>query len=139
MAIDIHLHVEYRKRKKGKKSHWVHSENTFINDRLYTLFSLLGRGGEYDPLFPLRGLPGDPTSVTYESYKQWKGGICENASWLTTQEFGECLDNYIKIVKEEIKDSDCEEWLKNYRLLYSCMKEAEDNGESARIIFWFDC
>ncbi len=136
MAIDIHLHVEYRRRKKGRKSHWVHSENVFINDRLYSVFSILGRGGSIKPLFPLRGLPGDLTLETYNNYKQW-GGEAFDVSWLTTQEFGQCLDAVDSIVKEECSCVE-DDWLKNYTYIYRCMKESEDEGEPARIIFWFD-
>ena len=135
MATDIHLHVEYCRRKKGRKPRWVHSENVFINDRLYGVFSIMGRGGDIDPLIPLRGLPGDPTLETYNDYKQW-GGEALNVSWLTTQEFGKCLDAVDRIVKKEFPYVD-DDWLKNYLYVYNCMKESEDEGDQARIIFWF--
>ena len=136
MARDIHLHVEYYRRKKGKKPRWVHSENNFINDRLYFVFSIIGMGGDINPLFPLRGLPGDLTLETYNDYKQW-GGEALDVSWLTSHEFGKCLDTIDRIVKEECSYVD-NDWLENYIYIYKCMKESEDEGEPARIIFWFD-
>ena len=59
-----------------------------------------------------------------------------NVSWLTTQEFGKCLDAVDRIVKKEFPYVD-DDWLKNYLYVYNCMKESEDEGDQARIIFWF--
>ena len=113
----------------------MHSETVFINDRLYFVFAILGMGGDIDPLFPLRGLPGDLTLETYNDYKQW-GREALDVSWLTTLEFGKCLDTVDRIVKEECSYAE-DDWLKNYVYIYRNMKESEDDGEPARIIFWF--
>ena len=95
---------------------------------------------------------------TYRHYKDY-GGEAHTASWLTTQEFGECLDIVERIVEERSKqpktdlqrniemvekllrnyhDDNDDDWLKSYRLLYKYMKDSDDDGEPARIIFWFD-
>ena len=95
---------------------------------------------------------------TYRHYKDY-GGEAHTASWLTTQEFGECLDVVERIVEERSKqpktdlqcnielvekllrnyhDNNDDDWLKKYRLLHKYMKDSDDEGEPARIIFWFD-
>ncbi len=159
MGTDIHIHIEYLRRKKSKKPHWIHPGEEFDADRRYSVFGILaGLRSDIKPLYPPRGLPGDITMETYRHYKDY-GGEAHIASWLTTQEFGECLDVVERIVEERSKqpktdlqcnielvekllrnyhDDNDDDWLKSYRLLYKYMKDSDDDGEPARIIFWFD-
>lgn len=138
MGTDIHIHVEYLRWKKGKKPQWIHADDTFFGNRNYHLFSLLaGWESEVEGLYPLRGIPDNSTFDTEKHYRDY-GEEAHSASWLTTQEFGDCLDTVGNILKEEYPDDDTEDWLKHYYHIYRYMKDSDDEGEPARIIFWFD-
>jgi len=137
MGTDIHIHIEYQRRKKGKKPRWMHSGEEFSTERLYGVFGILaGLRSDIKPLYPPRGLPGDITMETYRHYKDYEGEA-HTASWLTTDEFGECLDTVGTIVREQEPDVS-NDWLKSYRFIHKYMKESDNEGEPARIIFWFD-
>ena len=137
MGTDIHIHIEYQRRKKGKKPRWIHSGEDFIPDRLYSVFGILaGLRSVIKPIVPPRGLPDDITLETYRHYKDYEGEE-HTASWLTTEEFGECLDVVDSVVRAQEPDVSGD-WLKNYRLIHKYMKDSDDEGEPARIIFWFD-
>lgn len=73
---------------------------------------------------------------TYRHYKDYDGEA-HTASWLTTEEFGECLDAVDVVVREQEPEAS-DDWLKNYRLIHKYMKDSDDEGEPARIVFWFD-
>ncbi len=138
MGTDIAIHIEYLRHKRGKKPYWVHPGEEIIGDRLYYVFGILaGVRCNTEPLYHPRGMPGNATLKTYNDYKSFGEGLYAT-SWLTTQEFRECLETIDKIAKEE--DGECynENWLKNYWEIYNYMKDSEDAGEPARIVFWFD-
>ncbi len=137
MATDIHIHVEYLRRKKGKKPCWIDSGEEFDRERLYGVFGIMaGVRSDIMPLYPPRGLPDDITRETYKHYKDYEEDA-HTESWLTTDEFSECLDAVDAIVRvrnPEVSD----DWLKSYRFIHKYMKDSDDEGEPARIIFWFD-
>ncbi len=138
MGTDIHIHVEYQSCRKGKKPQWIHSREKFTGDRIYAVFSVLA--GVYDyikPLYPPRGLPDDITLITYKDYKDWLGDA-HTESWLTTKEFSECIVTFEKICRENNPDEYVDRILKNYHHILKYMKDSDDEGEPARIIFWFD-
>ena len=114
--------------------------------------------GDKEPLYLVRGLPGDVTQATYNEYKEWEGDA-HHASWLTTNEFASCIvEAYIRINSlEELKlqkkyedlwkkirlisglesedDGDC---LSSYKEILDLMLSYEKDGEPCRIVFWFD-
>ena len=138
MATDIHIHVEYQQRSKRGRLHWVHANEEFERDRNYDMFGILaGLRSDIEPIFPPRGLPEDISLETEQSHKDWGEGA-HTESWLNTQEFGACLEAVEEIYKERCPDEYEEEYLKGYRLIYRYMKDSDDEGEPARIIFWFD-
>lgn len=136
MGTDIRFHVEYHERKKKR---YKHANMDIALERPYLLFDLLGGGrGGRNPLYYPRGLPGD---VTDETYKEYKDGEDEfhHASWLDTQEYRECLDMYYEIIGEAgNEDPLFEDFKKKLELIYRYMKDSDDEGEPARIVFWFD-
>lgn len=138
MGTDIHIHLEYQQRKKGKKPRWMHVNKEFEEQRRYLMFGILaGARSDVEPLFPPRGLPDDITQKTLRDHDDW-GGDAHTESWLTTEEFGMCLNTVEVIYKERYQDEYQEEWLEDYHHIYRYMKDSDDEGEPARIIFWFD-
>ena len=138
MGTDIHIHVEYQQRSRRGKLHWVHAKERFEEDRRYLVFGILaGARTDVEPLFPPRGLPEGLSPQTAWIHKDW-GEDAHTESWLTTQEFGACLEAVEKIYKERYPDEYEEEHLKGYKQIYRYMKDSDDEGEPARIIFWFD-
>ena len=73
---------------------------------------------------------------TCSHHKDYEGDA-HTESWLTTDEFGECIDAVDAIFREQKPDVN-NDWLKNYRLIHKYMKDSDDEGEPARIVFWFD-
>lgn len=151
MATDIHISVEYLERKTNR---YKKSPEDFGRNRHYLLFDLLGGGcGNRNPLYHTRGLPIDVSDNTYKEYKKDEEGF-HHASWLTTMEFRECLDecnaleatDYDKIPEDHKQKLEylhqnlpkIDDPMKNYELIYKYMKDSDDEGEPARIIFWFD-
>ena len=130
MGTDIHIHIEYKSRKKKGYRYG----GKFLGERLYGVFEILaGVRSELPPLYPLRGLPGEVTKETLSNYHIDK---CDShhIGWLTTDEFGDCLEEAaIRYFNEAPND-----WLRPYERIYEYMKEHEGYGERCRIIFWFD-
>ena len=81
-------------------------------------------------------LPGDVTKVVLQAYHHWKPD-CHHASWLTTEELRDCLDEAQRrlLAKNESADDD---WLRPYERIYEYMMDYEEVGEPCRIVFWFD-
>lgn len=136
MGTDIWVHVEYRDRRKKRYKHTSVDIGPY---RPYLLFDILGGGrGNRNPLYYPRGLPGDVTNETYTEYKDGGPELFHHASWLETQEYRECLDTYYEIVGESDEGSAFEDMKKNLELIYRYMKDSDDEGEPARLVFWFD-
>lgn len=133
MGTDIHIHMEYRGRKKKQYRYG----GQMYGERLYGVFEVFGgvrlRG---KPLIRPRGLPGDVTNVVLQSYKDWKPA-CHHASWLTTAELKDCLDEAQKRLIA-VKESADNGWLRPYERIYEYMMDYEKVGEPCRIVFWFD-
>lgn len=155
MGTDIHIHMEYRSRKK--KRHLYYGE--LEGPRCYGLFETMADVFyDEEPLFKARGLPGDVTLATLKEYRNWEGDA-HHASWLTTVEFAACiveahirinsienlqrdkeLEDLYKLLKlisgENIKHSD--DWLWSYKEILDEMISYEEDDENCRIVFWFD-
>ena len=133
MATDIWIHVEYKSRKTGK---WTYAYEV-DGDRNYNLFSVFaGTRGECLPLYDPRGLPSDISDKTKKEYEDW-GVDAHTPSWLTTQEFKECLSTTIKRAEDSYRD-EMKKWLEPYYGIYKKMNTIESKGEPCRIVFWFD-
>lgn len=157
MGTDIHIHLEYRSR---KTKHYQYG-GELRGERCYGIFNTMSGSevrGDKEPLYPVRGLPGDVTQATYKEYKEWEGDA-HHASWLTTYEFASCIvEAHIRINSfEEIQlhkefedlwkkirlisgselenDGDC---LSSYKKILDLMVSYENDGEPCRIVFWFD-
>ena len=157
MGTDIHIHLEYRSRKTKRYQYGGEMDN----DRIYVLFNVMAGCevcGDDDSLYPVRGLPGDVTQATYKEYKIWEG-YAHHASWLTTYEFASCIvEAYIrnnsidelKLRKEYedlwkmirlitgIETSKNDDYLLFYKKILDIMLSYEKDGDSCRIVFWFD-
>ena len=130
MGTDIHMYMECHSRKK--KQYTYHGK--LEGYRLYGLFGIMSDVfTDEEPLYYSRGLPGDVTNQVYRAYKD-EGGDAHHASWLNTEEFRKCLD----VANERFAKDAPEDWLKQYELVYSYLKDSDDEGEPARIVFWFD-
>ena len=136
MGADIHVHVEYY---SSRKKSWIHSNVEFDTPRLYAMFSIMAYelSDIIRPLYRAKGLPGDITRQTYIEHRDY-GGDAHTESWLTTDEFRECLDEVDSIIRSNYPEHYDPEWLKEYELIYKYMKDSNDEGEPARIVFWFD-
>jgi hypothetical protein len=133
MATDIWIHVEYKSRKTGR---WTYAYEA-DGDRNYNLFSVLaGTRGECLPLYDPRGLPDDISDKAKKKYEDW-GTDAHTPSWLTTQEFKECLSTTIKRSEDSYRD-EMKKWLEPYYEIYEKMYTIESQGELCRMIFWFD-
>ena len=133
MATDIWIHVEYKSRKTGK---WTYAYEV-DGDRNYNLFSILaGTRGECLPLYDPRGLPSDISDKAKKEYEDW-GADAHTPSWLTTQEFKECISTTIKRSEDSYRD-EMKKWLEPYYGIYEKMYTIESQGEPCRMIFWFD-
>lgn len=157
MGTDIHIHLEYRSR---KTKHYQYGGELHA-ERCYGIFDTMSGGevrGNKEPLYPVRGLPGDVTQATYNEYKEC-GGDAHHASWLTTNEFASCIvEAHIRINSlEELKlqkeyedlwnktrmisglelknDGDS---LSSYKKILDLMLSYEKDDEPCRIVFWFD-
>lgn len=130
MGTDIHIHIEYKKRRKKTYNYG----GKFLGARIYEVFAVLAGVYYQSPLFPLRGLPGDITKETLRNYQIDK---CEwhHMGWLATDELGDCLKEADRRYSYEDED---DAWLRPYWILYEYMKEHESYGEQSRMIFWFD-
>ena len=133
MGTDIHIHMEYRSRKKKQYQYGGRMQG----ERLYGVFEVFAgvRLGSKQLIKP-RGLPGDVTKVVLQAYHEWKPD-CHHASWLTTEELRDCLDEAQKRLLAAKETTD-EEWLRPYERIYEYMIDYERAGEPCRIVFWFD-
>lgn len=131
MATDIWIHVEYLDR----KGRYCHSREDFHVERNYLLFDLMGGGrGGRNPLYHQRGIPADATPQTQNEYRDG-GQDFHDSSWLTTMEYRECLDMYYALMCTDDHNSDA---VKDWERVYEYMKSSDDDGDLARIVFWFD-
>ncbi|MBQ7211341.1 MAG: hypothetical protein IJS19_01515 [Muribaculaceae bacterium] len=137
MATDIWVHAEYR---KGKSKQYHHIAE-FDCDRIYGIFALLaGVRLNIPPLFELKGLPGDISRITLEAYRDGKSDF-HHMSWLSTSELEYCINVGKDILKKECeKDGEPynEHCFDSYIEVLDYLKEYENIGEPARIVFWFD-
>ena len=127
MGADITVYAEARSGKKGKPYRFIGELNA---DRNYYMFTAMGYELAYfEPVYRARGLPGDVTNVVYLEYKKY----CEahHPSWLSAQELMDCIQYCEKLY--EMDGGHHESFLKIYKLL----KEYNDQGDEARIVFWF--
>ena len=129
MGIDICVFMEYRSRKKKRYTYFGKMDSP----RLYGIFEFMGKiYKDKKPLYGIRGLPGDVTEPVYHLYKKY-GRYAHNASWLTTEEFKNCLDR----ADEQYSDVASEGWLREYEQIYSYLKDYDNDKWPARIVFWF--
>lgn len=139
MGTDIHIFVENKHGRNRKRYHFMRS---FDGDRIYGIFSALAGVNmrEIKPLFKPRGLPDDVTNIVYKQYINGKADW-HHPSWLTTQEFKECLlyaEQELKAYCQHMGEEYNEDCTKSYWNVYAYAKDLEDPGEPSRIIFWFD-
>ena len=133
MGTDIHIFIEHRSRKKKKYVYDFEAEG----DRIYSLFGVLaGIRGDCDALFEPRGLPKDASPETLMEFEDWGDG--HTSSWLSTEEFGRCLNHYIKQWSDVYGEEGSQSWLGSFADIYEYMRYSEDEGEPSRIVFWFD-
>lgn len=132
MATDIWIHVEHRSRNK-----YVYDFEA-DGERIYALFgALAGTRGTIDPIYDPRGLPDDVSPEVLEEYRLFEGDA-HTPSWLTTIEFRKCLDLTIKVLSKKEDENNVKTWFQPYEKIYEYMKYCESEGESSRIVFWFD-
>lgn len=125
--------MEYRHR---KKKHYCFGGELF-GERLYGVFEVIGGWGKrHNPLFDIRGLPGDVTNLVYEEYKNGKPDY-HHPSWLTTEELRMSLDEARHRFESTSPVGD-DDWLRPYERIYEYMLDYEKVGETCRIVFWFD-
>lgn len=137
MATDIWIHIEYKSRKNKKYKY----AGEFDGDRLYGVFGILaGARSAIEPLYPPRGLPGDVCESIYRAYKDFQSDA-HTPSYLYTDELRECLDTVDEVIHEYYAKEDTiydPDWLKTYEYIYSYMRTCDEEGEPARMVFWFD-
>ena len=121
MGCDIHVFSE---RKRHSEAPWCFIHKVKC-DRDYRLFRALAgvRGGDEDPLFPVRGLPSDITQQVAQEY-EIHGRDTHTPSWLTP------------------KDIIAADWTRSESrgspiLEYARYLE-EITEYDSRIVFWFD-
>lgn len=129
MGMDIHLYMEYCERKTNRYKFY----REFDAPRQYGLFGVLAEVFfDENPLYLSRGFPSDASSHVSREYRDWGRGA-HHASWLDAEEFGYCLD-----AAKERHPCAAEGCLSEYEYVLTCMKDSDADGESSRIIFWFD-
>ena len=130
MGTDIYMYMEYRSRKKKRYIYYCE----FIGKRQYGLFEIMAEVfRDTKPLYKSRGLPDDVTPQVFKFYKD-SGGNRLVASWLTAEEFRNCLDLAIERYSKDASEG----WIKEYEIIYNYLKDSDDEDEPARIVFWFD-
>lgn len=77
-------------------------------------------------------LPGDASKYVLKEFRDW-GTDAHYTSWLNAEEFGYCLD----FAKERYPDA-AEDWLKDYEFILKNLRDSDNEGEPARMVFWFD-
>ena len=139
MATDIWIRLEYKQKVKNKYKYVYVPEMTQHGDRKYGLFAIMaGICWDYGVLYPVRGLPVDASP---EIANEYNGAptFFHHASWLSTEEFKNCLDRFVFFLTQDgIDPEEIEDSLKNYMNIYRYMKSWDEDGESVRIVFWFD-
>jgi hypothetical protein len=144
MGTSIWHHVEYLHKKKNVYCHYNGlSDFDLVNlDRHNAMFCVMGgarRIDGYGILFPPRGLPQD---VTHETWYEYHEGECDfhHESWLDTDEFQSCIDYVrVKLTNEDPNDIESiDASLRPYQKVCDIMRECDQNGEPARLVFWFD-
>ena len=158
MGTDIHIHLEYHSRKKKRYLYG----GKLIGVRNYNMFDVMAYGEvgcDNEPLFPVRGLPGDVTQTTYKDYKEW-GCDGHHASWLTTIEFAACIVeayhrmNSLEALQDYKEHEELyrllevlvamqnpyyhEDHLWSYKKILDIMLDYEKYDGECRIVFWFD-
>ena len=135
MGADIWIHVEH----KPKDASWYAYGREFCVRRFYPLFGFMaGARSQYEPLFAPRGLPGDMSRTTCRKYKY---GIPDfhTPSWLTVQEFKQCIDCAKAIAAAEgLCFSADYNPFEDYDMVYGYMERFDASGKDCRIVFWFD-
>ena len=139
MATDIWIRVEYQKKVKHKYKYVYVPEMAQHGDRRYGLFAIMaGICWDYGVLYPVRGLPVDASPEIANEYNA-DSTFFHHASWLSTEEFKNCLDKYtFYLTQRGVEPSEIEDCLKNYMRIYRYMQSSDADGEPARIVFWFD-
>ncbi len=121
--------MEYRSRKKKRYTYY----DEYHGERIYGLFEIMADVFiDTTPLFKSRGLPDDVTSQVLKLHKDF-GGDRLVTSWLSTEEFRNCLDLAIERYSKDAPEG----WLKDYELIYKYLKDSDNEDEPARIVFWF--
>lgn len=131
MGCDIHLFLEWER--VGWREGMM-----FPNDRNYLMFGLMAGVRGHIKLFKAKGLPDKLNHYTRREYRDWQNDA-HSESWLTTEEYEKCVNEYKRILKEEWGEED-DNYDKNiYHILLGFMKELERRGmENVRLVFWFD-
>lgn len=129
MGLDIYMYMEYRSRKKKRYTYY----DEYHGERIYGLFEIMADVFiDTTPLFKSRGLPDDVTSQVLKLHKDF-GDDRLVTSWLSTEEFRNCLDLAIERYSKDAPEG----WLKDYELIYKYLKDSDNEDEPARIVFWF--
>ncbi len=121
MGKDIHIHIEYCRKKKEPQS-WIDSGiGEFTGARNWTVFAkLLAAYGKRD-------LPEDISEGTISNYREWKHDA-HNCGYCSPYEFAWCVFN-----------SDYENELNEFMALEKFIEELSKNKcYQVRIVFWFD-
>ena len=127
MGMDVHMCMEYCSRKTGRYIFY----REFNPNRCYGLFGVLAEVfDDKTPLYMSRGFPTDASVDVFRLYQGWGG---HHASWLNAEEFAYCLD----FAKELYPDA-ADDWLKEYEFILRSLMDSDNDGEPARIVFWFD-
>lgn len=135
MGTDIWINVE---RKSRRYRRYKYGKEFFFARRYYILFGFLASArSEFEALYPPRGLPKDISKTTLRKYKDGEEDF-HTCSWLTTSEFRECIDHANNTAEKLNRINNQFDPRPDYERIYQCMKESEDEGEPARIVFWFD-
>lgn len=160
MGTDIHMHLEYRSRKKNGYEYG----GILRGERNYNMFEIMALGevgSDDEALYPVRGLPCDVTQATYREYILW-GSDAHHVSWLTTIEFASCIveayrrmNSYEALVfykqyedlfrkidllldRNAKKAKQNDDSLMSYKNILSIMLDYEKYDGLCRVVFWFD-
>ena len=138
MSMCIWINIEYCKQVKNKYKYVYVPEVSQDVDHYYDLFSIMaGTCGDYGVLYPAKGFPVDASPEVSKMYYGDELAF-SHASWLTTEEFKHCLDYYReKLEQNGMESTAIDDLLKNYMRKYRYMKSCDDDGDPARIVFWF--
>lgn len=167
MGCDIHMYVEY-KRKKEQESHYYNYGGRINPGRNYYLFGLLSKGvrTNLDNGIPPKGLPENISySATHDYWihvndkysEEGHEGYCTSEQAEKWQTYGSVYDKNSKRVSNP--DWHSHSWLTaeeleqqievykketeygvgvEYMALLASMKEIENHDYECRVVFWFD-